>query len=326
MFQPVKSSQWLMIAAAILVMIAVPMITRNSYLLHVLILTMVFGIFASAWNLVSGFAGLKTFGHHAFFGIGAYASALISIKAGLSPWLTIWIGALIATAAGLFIGLPILRIKSMPHVAIVTLGFAEIVRIVISNLQSITRGELGLWGIRPFEGFTLPAIGKVSFTPADKVPYYYLILLLLIASTGVIAWLMRSRTGLAIIAMREAEDAAESLGVNLTRQKLLVFAISAFLVGVAGAFYGHYVSILTPSAAVGIDLMILVIAMTLVGGLGTFSGPLIGALILTGMVEWLRDIGQYRLLVYGAMIILIVMFLPKGLTTLVPVLRGRFRR
>jgi branched-chain amino acid transport system permease protein len=325
-FQPVKSSQWLMIAAAILVMIAVPMITRNSYLLHVLILTMVFGIFASAWNLVSGFAGLKTFGHHAFFGIGAYASALISIKAGLSPWLTIWIGALIATAAGLFIGLPILRIKSMPHVAIVTLGFAEIVRIVISNLQSITRGELGLWGIRPFEGFTLPAIGKVNFTPADKVPYYYLILLLLIASTGVIAWLMRSRTGLAIVAMREAEDAAESLGVNLTRQKLLVFAISAFLVGVAGAFYGHYVSILTPSAAVGIDLMILVIAMTLVGGLGTFSGPLIGALILTGMVEWLRDIGQYRLLVYGAMIILIVMFLPKGLTTLVPALRGRFRR
>jgi branched-chain amino acid transport system permease protein len=325
-FQPVKSSQWLMIAAAILVMIAVPMITRNSYLLHVLILTMVFGIFASAWNLVSGFAGLKTFGHHAFFGIGAYASALISIKAGLSPWLTIWIAALIAAGAGLFIGLPILRIKSMPHVAIVTLGFAEIVRIVISNLQSITRGELGLWGIRPFEGFTLPVIGKVNFTPADKVPYYYLILLLLIASTGVIAWLMRSRTGLAIVAMREAEDAAESLGVNLTRQKLLVFAISAFLVGVAGAFYGHYVSILTPSAAVGIDLMILVIAMTLVGGLGTFSGPLIGALILTGMVEWLRDIGQYRLLVYGAMIILIVMFLPKGLTTLVPALRGRFRR
>ena len=326
MFQPVKLSRWLLIAAAILVMIALPMVTRNSYLLHILILTMVFGIFASAWNLVSGFAGLKTFGHHAFFGIGAYASALISIKAGLSPWLTIWIGALIATAAGVFIGLPILRIKSMPHVAIVTLGFAEIVRIVISNLQSITRGELGLWGIRPFEGFTLPLLGKVNFTPADKVPYYYLILLLLIASTGIIAWLMRSRTGLAIVAMREAEDAAESLGVNLTRQKLLVFAVSAFLVGIAGAFYAHYVSILTPSAAVGIDLMILVIAMALVGGLGTFSGPLIGALLLTVMGEWLRDVGQYRLLVYGAMIVLIVMFLPKGLTTLVPAFKERFRR
>jgi len=324
MFQPVKPSQWLWIAVAILAMAVVPLVTRNSYLLHVLILTMIFGIFASAWNLVAGFAGLKTFGHHAFFGIGAYVSALLSIKLGWSPWLTIWIAALAATAAGLFIGLPILRIKSMAHVAIVTLGFAEIVRIVISNLQSITRGELGLWGIRPFEGFTLPFLGKIVFSPADKVPYYYLILLLLIASTAVIMLLMRSRTGLSIIAMRDAEDAAESLGVNLTRQKLLVFAISAFLVGVAGAFYAHYISILTPTAAVGIDLMILVIAMALVGGLSTFSGPLVGALLLTGTVELLRDLDQYRLLVYGAMIILIVMFLPKGLTTLGPAFRKRF--
>jgi branched-chain amino acid transport system permease protein len=267
---------------------------------------------------------MKTFGHHAFFGIGAYVSALLSIKLGLSPWLTIWLGALAATATGLFIGLPILRIRSMAHVAIVTLGFAEIVRIVISNLQTITRGELGLWGIRPFEGFTLPLLGKVVFSPADKVPYYYLILLLLIASTAVIMLLMRSRTGLSIIAMRDAEDAAESLGVNLTRQKLLVFGISAFLVGISGAFYAHYISILTPTAAVGIDLMILVIAMALVGGLSTFSGPLIGALILTGIVELLRDLDQYRLLVYGAIIILIVMFLPKGLTTLGPVFRRRF--
>jgi branched-chain amino acid transport system permease protein len=323
MFQPVKPSQWLLIAAAILVMVAVPLVTRDPYLLHVLILTMIFGIFASAWNLVAGFGGMKTFGHHAFFGIGAYASALINIKLGLSPWLTIWIGALIAAGAGLFIGLPILRIRSMAHVAIVTLGFAEIVRIVISNLQSITRGELGLWGIKPFEGFTLPGLGEVVFTPADKVPYYYLILALLIASTAVIMLLMRSRTGLSIIAMRDAEDAAESLGVNLTRQKLLVFAISAFLVGIAGAFYAHYIGILTPTAAVGIDLMILVIAMALVGGLSTFSGPLIGALLLTGTVELLRDLDHYRLLVYGAMIVLIVMFLPKGLATLGPLLGKR---
>lgn len=324
MFQPLKSWQWLLIAAVIVVMALVPLVTRNSYLLHVLILTMIFGIFASAWNLVTGFAGLKTFGHHAFFGIGAYASALISINAGLSPWLTIWIAALVATVFGLFIGLPILRINSMPHVAIVTLGFAEIVRIVISNLQSITRGELGLWGIPPFEGFTLPWIGEVNFTPADKVPYYYLILVLLTASVAVIALIMRSKTGLAMIAMRDAEEAAESLGVNLTRQKLLVFGVSAFLVGVAGAFYAHYISILTPTAAVGIDLMILVIAMALVGGLSTLSGPLIGALILTGAVELMRDLDDYRLLVYGAMVILIVMFLPKGLVTLAPMLTRRF--
>ncbi|WP_137389462.1 branched-chain amino acid ABC transporter permease [Rhodoligotrophos defluvii] len=323
MFQPLKPQHWVLIAAAIAVMAAIPLATRDSYLLHVLILSMIFGIFASAWNLVAGFAGLKTFGHHAFFGIGAYASALISINAGLSPWITVWIAALAATVAGLFIGLPILRIKSMPHVAIVTLGFAEMVRIVISNLQSITRGELGLWGIPAFNGFTLPGLGKVAFTPADKVPYYYLVLVLLIASTAVISLLMRSKTGLAMVAMRDAEDAAESLGVNLTRQKLLVFGVSAFLVGLAGAFYAHYIAILTPSAAVGADLMILIIAMALVGGLGTLSGPLIGALILTVAVELLRDLDNYRLLVYGALIVLVVMFLPRGLATLGPLVTRR---
>lgn len=323
MFQPLKPWQWLLVVIVLVALIVVPLLSRNSYLLHVLILSMIFGIFASAWNLVTGFAGLKTFGHHAFFGIGAYCSALVAMRSGLSPWLTIWIAALIATIAGLFIGLPILRIKSMPHVAIVTLGFAEIVRITISNLQSITRGELGLWGIPPFEGFTLPGLGEVTFTPADKVGYYYLSLFLLTLATGVITLLMRSKSGLALVAMRDAEDAAESLGVNLTRHKLLVFGVSAFLVGIAGAFFGHYIGILTPSAAVGPDLMILIIAMALVGGLGTLSGPLIGSLMLTGVVELLRDFSDLRLLIYGAIIIVVVMFLPQGLATLGPIVRRR---
>lgn len=316
MFEPLKARHWLSILIAIAVMAALPVITQDTYLLHVLILAMIFGIFASAWNFVTGYAGLKTFGHHAFFALGAYGSALIGINAGLSPWLTIWLGGLIAALAGLFIGLPILRIRSMPHVAIVTLGFAEIVRITLSNLTDITRGELGLWGIPAFDGFTLPGIGKIEFSPADKIPYYYLALVLLLLSVWVIAGLMRSRTGLAIIAMRDAEDAAESLGVNLTRQKLQVFVVSSFLVGVAGAFYAHYISILTPMAVAGADLMILVIAMVLVGGLSTLTGPLAGALILTVLVELLRDLDTYRLLVYGAIIILCVMFLPKGLVTI----------
>lgn len=317
MFEPLRARQWLLVAAALAAMLLVPVVSRNPYLLHVLILAMIFGMFASAWNLVAGFAGLKTFGHHAFFGIGAYASALISKEFGLSPWLTIWIAAFIAVLFGLFIGLPILRIRSMAHVAIVTLGFAEIVRIVISNLETITRGEMGLWGIPFFEGFTLPWIGAVTFSPADKLPFYYLALALLVLTTACVSLLMRSKTGLAIIAMRDAEDAAESLGVNPTRQKLIIFAVSAFMVGIAGAFYAHYITILTPMAAVGIDLQILVIAMVLVGGISTISGPLVGALVLTGAVELLRALDDYRLLVYGAIIVLIIMFLPRGLVTLV---------
>lgn len=322
MFHPLTLRQKGGVALAILLLVLLPLVTHDSYLLHVLILTMIFGVFASAWNLVTGFAGLKTFGHHAFFGLGAYGSALIAMHSGLSPWITVWLGGLIAMVAGLAIGMPILRIRSMPHVAIVTLGFAEIVRITISNLQDLTRGELGLWGIPFFDGFTLPGLGKVSFSPADKVSFYYLALALLALSLAAIVGIMRSRVGLTMIAMRDAEDAAESLGVNLPRMKLLVFGVSAFIVGVAGAFYAHYITILTPTAAVGADLMILVIAMALVGGLGTFSGPLLGALILTVSVEWLRDLDDYRLLVYGALIVGVVMFLPKGLITLVPALRG----
>ena len=316
MFKPLTQKSWAGIGAALALALVLPLITRDPYVMHVMVLVMIFAIFASAWNLVTGFGGLKTFGHHAFFGLGAYGSALLAINLGLSPWITLWLGGLIAAAAGLLIGTPILRIRSMPHVAIVTLGFAEIVRICIANFSGLTRGEMGLWGIPQFEGFTLPGVGKVSFSPADKVSFYYLALALLVLMTVVIVRLMRSKTGLAMLAMRDGEDAAESLGVNLTRMKLMVFGLSAFIVGVAGAFYAHYLLILTPASAVGIDLMISIIAMVLVGGLGTFAGPLIGALVLTVLIELMRDLENYRLLGYGLLIVLIVMFLPRGLVTL----------
>lgn len=316
MFRPFTPQALLGMTAALAAMLLLPLLSTDPYLMHVMVLVMIFGIFASAWNLVTGFAGLKTFGHHAFFGLGAYGSALMSIHLGLSPWLTLWLGGLLAGAAGLLIGTPILRIRSMPHVAIVTLGFAEIVRICIANLSGLTRGEMGLWGIPQFQGFTLPVVGKVSFTPADKVSFYYLALALTVLTMFVIVRLMRSKTGLAMLAMRDGEDAAESLGVNLTRLKLMVFGLSAFIVGIAGGFYAHYLSILTPQSAVGVDLMISIIAMVLVGGLGTFSGPLAGALVLTVLIEALRDLENYRLLGYGLLIVLIVMFLPRGIVTL----------
>jgi branched-chain amino acid transport system permease protein len=159
-------------------------------------------------------------------------------------------------------------------------------------------------------------VGKVSFSPADKVSFYYLALALTVVMLIVITRMMRSKTGLAMLAMRDGEDAAESLGVNLTQMKLLVFGLSAFIVGVAGAFYAHYLSILTPASAVGIDLMISIIAMVLVGGLGTISGPLVGAVVLTVLIEAMRDLENYRLLGYGLLIVVIVMYLPRGLVTL----------
>lgn len=151
------------------VLCIVPLVTQEAYFLHICILALLFGALASSWNLINGYAGIFTFGHQAFFGLGAYGSALMSMKLGLSPWLTMWIAGVMSAALGCFISMPVLRIRSVPHIAIMTLAFAEIVRIVCSNLTDFTRGELGLWGIPPFTSFSLPLIGPVTFDAAHKV-------------------------------------------------------------------------------------------------------------------------------------------------------------
>jgi branched-chain amino acid transport system permease protein len=203
----------------------------------------------------------------------------------------------------------------MAHVAIVTLAFAEIVRLVLSNLTELTRGEMGLWGIPPFSAIPLPFFGLTQFGPANKVSMYYVVFIACVAVHLVILGMVRSRIGLALVAMREAPDAAQSLGVNLMKNKLLVFGVSALLVGLMGGFYAHYIAILTPTAVAGPEIFILVFAMVLVGGIGTFTGPIIGALLLTLGVELLRTLGDYRLMIYGALVVLIMHFMPKGLAS-----------
>lgn len=294
----------------------VPLFTQEAYFLHICILALLFGALASSWNLINGYAGIFTFGHQAFFGLGAYGSALMSMKLGLSPWLTMWIAGVLSAALGCFISMPVLRIRSVPHIAIMTLAFAEIVRIVCSNLTDFTRGELGLWGIPPFTSFTLPLIGPVTFDAAHKLGYYYVVVLLWLLIVGLTYWLLRNRFGFGLRAIRDSQIAAESLGLNLTRYKTLVFALSSMLAGVLGAFYAHYVLILTPSSALGIDIMIQIVAMTLIGGIGRLLGPTIGAFILTFGLEGLRGFGEYRMLIYGVLLVAIVMFLPKGLASM----------
>lgn len=309
------NNPYILIGMTVLLCI-VPFFTQEAYFLHICILALLFGALASSWNLINGYAGIFTFGHQAFFGLGAYGSALMSMKLGLSPWVTMWIAGVMSAALGCFISMPVLRIRSVPHIAIMTLAFAEIVRIVCSNLTDFTRGELGLWGIPPFTSFSLPIIGPVTFDAAHKVAYFYVIVFLWFLIVGLTYWLLRNRFGFGLRAIRDSQIAAESLGLNLTRYKTLVFALSSMLAGVLGAFYAHYVLILTPSSALGIDIMIQIVAMTLIGGIGRLLGPTIGAFILTFGLEGLRGFGEYRMLIYGVLLVAIVMFLPKGLASM----------
>lgn len=294
----------------------VPVVSQDAYLLHVCILTLLFGALASSWNLINGYAGIFTFGHQAFFGLGAYGSALMSAKLGLSPWVTMWIAGVMAACLGLVISLPVLRIRSIPHIAIVTLAFAEIVRTVCSNLTDLTRGELGLSDFPPFTSFSLPLAGDIIFDASHKIGYYYVVILVWLLVVGITYWILRNRFGFGLRAIRDSQIAAESVGVPLTRYKTMVFGVSSMLAGILGAFYAHYVLILTPSSVIGIDIMIQVVAMTLIGGIGRLLGPTIGAFILTFGLEWLRGFGEYRMLMYGALLVVIVMFLPKGIASL----------
>jgi len=303
------------LTAAGAVLLALPLFIEDPYIMNIVILSLLFGVLACSWNLICGYTGIFTFGHQAFFGLGAYVSALLSMKMNLSPWLGLPVGGIAAALVGLLIGLPCLRLRAAPYIAITTLAFAEIARIVCMNLVGLTRGEMGLWGIPAFPDLTLPGGLEISFSGGDRTGYYYVILIVFVISAALIGWLMRSYVGLAFRAIREEQDAAVSLGIDRTKYKLLAFIISSFLAGVAGSFYAHYILILTPSSVFSVGVMSEIIAVVLVGGLGTFWGPIIGAFSLTVLLEYLRAFGEYRFMIYGAMLVATIMFMPKGVAS-----------
>jgi branched-chain amino acid transport system permease protein len=239
----------------------------------------------------------------------------MAMKLGLSPWLGLLAGGIGAAVVGLGIGLPCLRLRVAPYIAITTLAFSEIARIVCMNLVGLTRGELGLWGIPEFPDIPLGGGWVVTFSGGDRTAYYYVILGIFFASLAFIGWMVRSYIGLAFRAIRDEQDAALSLGIDTTRFKLLAFIASSFLAGVAGSFYAHYILILTPTSVFSVGLMTEVIAVTLVGGLGTFWGPVIGAFSLTVLLEYLREFGEYRFMIYGAMLVATIMFMPRGVSS-----------
>ena len=301
------------IAVTILLAI-IPIFIRDAYILNVLIISLVFALLTTSWNLICGYAGIFTFGHQAFFGIGGYVSSLMAMKVGISPWFGLIIGGVVAALLSFLIGLPTLRLRAAPYIAIMTLAFSEIARITCMNLVNLTRGEMGLWGIPNFPDVHVPLIGTITFAGGVRIPYYYLILVIFVIAMLVFHFTFNSHIGLAFRAIRDSQDAAESLGTNVVYYKLLTFVLSAFFAGVAGSFYAHYILILTPTSVFPVGIMIEIMAMTFIGGLGTFLGPVLGAFILTVGLEYLRFLGDYRFMTYGILIVLVVLFMPQGLT------------
>jgi branched-chain amino acid transport system permease protein len=280
------------------------------YALEVLISILFFGYLGACWNILGGYGGQFSFGHAAFFGLGAYTSTLLFLHWGVSPWLGMVAGGALAAAFGLFAGYLSFRygLKG-PYFSLVTLAFAEMLRVVAVNWKAVG-SSLGL--VVPNRG-SAPAL----FLFADKLPYYYVILAMAVGAVIVTRMVERARMGYALAAIRENEDAAEAAGVDALSTKLRAMALSSFLTALGGTFYAQYFSYIDPSLTFGPAISIGGLLPAIVGGAGTVAGPLLGSFVLTPISEVTRAVLRGRagadIMLYGLVLILVISFLPNGL-------------
>jgi branched-chain amino acid transport system permease protein len=304
----------LLIGLALAVFLLVPLVVQDIVTLHIFILIFYFAYLASAWSLVA-MAGQLSLGHSAFLGIGAYTSTLLFMEAGVSPWLGMWAGALLATAVGVLVGWPAFRLRG-PYFALTTIAFTEILRIYVENTET---GPFGL-PLRAAMGLLIPlkAEAPALFQFEGKVPYYYVGLAMMCLAVLVSYLISRTRIGYYLAAIRGDRDAAESLGINITTYNLIAMAISCFLTALGGTFYAQYFRYVNPTRLLGVDLAIEIALVGLIGGWQTVLGPVIGSILLSPTSEIIRGQlgGTYaglHLFLYGLVMMLVILFLPKGL-------------
>jgi branched-chain amino acid transport system permease protein len=283
-----------------------PVLLPHPFVLTIATQAAIWALLAASWDLLSGYTGQISFGHAGFFALGAYSAAAATKHADVSPWLGLLIGATIAAAVGLLTGFPALRLRGH-YLALVTLGLAEIIRLVAQNWMALTGGPFGIHDFRSFSG--LPA-GAITYRQA-----MYVVVVSIVAVSILLMYLLCERTnaGKAFRAIREDEVLAQTLGIDTTRYKLLAFAVSSGFAGLGGGLYAYYVQLVSPSVASAATTS-LVIGMAVFGGLGTLWGPALGALLLYGLYEGLRFVGVvYNLVAVGLVIMVFVIFFPRGL-------------
>lgn len=303
----------LALAAVVAFLWAWPYLGASRFLLHLGSLFFIWAVVASYWNLLNGYAGIISLGNMGFFAVGAYSSAVAAKELAISPWITIWVGAVVSMVlVTFFLGLPVLRLRGI-YIALLTLVFADALPSVISILHDWTGGGVGLLGIPEF------------LTDLEKWQGYYLTLVFAIVALGALYRIVHGKTGMAFVALRDSEAFAVALGVDRFREGVKVFAISAFVTGMAGGFFAHTLGQISPGM-LGIEQFLMVVAMWLLGGAGTFFGPIIGAAIITFGNEYLRVAGSVRLGLLGGLIMVTVLFFPGGIMQIAGRLGAVLRR
>ncbi len=288
----------------LVLLLLLPLVDRNSYHIEVLATAALYALLALGLNLIVGFAGLLHLGYAAFFAIGAYTYALLNLGVGCPFWLGLPVSGVIAGIGGVLLGLPAVRVRG-DYLAIVTLGFGEIVRILVTNLESWTGGPNGLLGIAH------PKIGPLNFG-VDSRPYYWLLLVLVEATAWACIRLRRSRIGLGWAALREDELAARSLGIHATQLKLLALGLGGGIAGLAGCVFAAKQGTITPDSFDFI-LSVMILSMVILGGLGSVRGAILGAAVLSIIPELLQGFSTYRMLLFGILMVLLMRVRPQGL-------------
>jgi branched-chain amino acid transport system permease protein len=271
-------------------------------MMHILILVIMWSVIGMAWNLLGGYCGQVSFGHAAFFGVGAYTAGMLYSKLGISGWWGFPASVVVVAVFALGIGYICLRLRG-PYFALATLSMGVIFRIVAENLVGVTGGDLGIM-IR-------------ERTWIDKTWYFYIILIVAAASYYLVRKIIESKLGYYFVAIREDQDAAESLGINTTKYKTIALILSAVITGFAGVFYTNYMGYIDPKVVFALhDISIITIMVVMVGGVATYWGPVVGAIIMVLLAEAIRSIpklGTAHHTLFGVLLIIIIIFLPNGI-------------
>ncbi len=309
-----KSVRILLTAVLIALFLVLPLFL-GPYFLHILIMTFLFAYLARSWDLIGGYAGQFFLGPVAMFGIGGYTSTLLSVHLGLPPWIGMLVGGILASIVGVLLCYISFRCGLTGiYFGLATLTFPEICRVVVLNLN-VFGGVNGI--LIPFsERSPLGALLYMQFE--GKAPYYYISFLMMLLSLYVMHRIQKSKSGYYYLALRENEDAAEAVGVDTLKYKLMVTGIGSFFLAVGGTFHAQYLMMVNPDSFFGISFTLEVIIRAIVGGVGTLFGPVIGSFILTPLSDISRAfLGGYRgvhLMLFGAIIIAIIILLPQGVS------------
>ncbi len=313
--------RWPAFLAALVVIALLPMILGTPYWRGILVVTAMNVLLAMSLNLVIGYTGQLSLGQSGFFAIGAYVTTVLLKNYGWNFWLAGVVAVVAAGLVGLLLAAFAARLRGH-YLGIASLGFAVIVYQILINWESVTKGVRGIYGIMPPPPINLPGLPEISF--GNQAALFYLVAGIALVIYVMLDNLVRSPIGETLRAIREDEISAASLGVNGARWKAFSFGLSAAIAGLAGCFYPGFVGTLVPDAF-GIVESFTMLAMVIVGGMGTMIGPVIGAIVLTFLPELLRGFGDFRLIVYGLALTLVVLFMPGGILQAWQVLVGRLR-